>query len=131
MCERTPHVELQLTADTHAAGQARQFLSAHLCHAHCAPLLEDALLLVSEAVTNAVRHGQAPVFVALDCRNDTGLRVNVYDANPAVPKPSRHSLHRESGRGLQLIARTATHWGIESRHPGKAVWFELHPAAGS
>jgi anti-sigma regulatory factor (Ser/Thr protein kinase) len=94
-----------------------------------AQLHEDACLLVSELVTNSVRHaGQpvgAPVHIRATAVADV-VRIEVHDhghgpVRPGAPGP------RPGGFGLQLVNQLAARWGVSHDH-GTRVWFEL--AAG-
>jgi anti-sigma regulatory factor (Ser/Thr protein kinase) len=81
----------------------------------------DVELLVSELVSNAVRHGEAPV--SLDVRReDDVLRVEVQDAGTG-PGPRMRPGDRGGGFGLRLVDRVATRWGVE--RGSTRVWFEL------
>lgn len=94
-------------------------------------LVEDAELLVSEVVTNAVLHGgveHAPVTVT---PVDDGVRIEVVDpadAFPAAPVPT--ALDTPGGLGLGIVDSLATKWGVEPTYRGKVVWFELRRAPG-
>ncbi|GGV13492.1 ATPase [Streptomyces litmocidini] len=91
--------------------------------------VQDALLLVSEVVTNASTHGGVPYELRLDGA-DGRLRVQVSDTNPARPRPrGRHHPSLPSGHGLYLLERLAAAWGCVPRARGKAVWFEVEVAA--
>lgn len=86
---------------------------------------EDALLLVSEVVTNAFAHGGVAYELRLD-RTDRRLRVQVSDTSPV--RPRSHGPHRAdstSGHGLYLLERLSAAWGWARRGGGKAVWFEV------
>lgn len=119
-------LNVTLAAAPAAAGQARRIL-AQACHEAALPdtLCEDAVLLVSELVTNVVVHGgpQARVSVTTD---DGGVRVDVSDDGRAIPRMPPHDPLAERGRGLQLLDACATCWGVHEDQPGKTVWFELH-----
>ena len=90
-------------------------------------LLHDALVLTSELVTNAVRHGHGDVELSLYVHAGT-VRVEVSDAGRGQPRPphSGRALH-DDGRGLLILAALATEWGVRPRkdRPGKTVWFQL------
>ncbi|MDH6490328.1 ATP-binding SpoIIE family protein phosphatase [Streptomyces sp. SAI-127] len=95
---------------------------------------DDAVVVVSELVTNAVIH--AGTDVELDCRLEahTGaLVVEVLDHHPSRaprdgdPEPSYGT--PEYGRGLRLVAALAETWGITYRTGAKTVWAQL-PAGG-
>ncbi|MFD9795261.1 ATP-binding protein [Streptomyces sp. NPDC059070] len=90
---------------------------------------EDALLLVSEVVTNAYTHGDAPYELRLDHRGAT-VWVQVSDHSPRRPRPhGRHRAARSSGHGLYLLQRLSASWGWVPRGRGKTVWFEIEVAA--
>ena len=85
-------------------------------------------LLVSELVTNCVRHakvtGDAPVELAVRVAGGT-IRVEVHDGGtgftaPRTPRPRG----ADGGYGLYLVERMATRWGVDTR-VGTRVWFEL------
>ena len=91
---------------------------------------DDVLLLVTELVTNAVRHGGAgpdrPVRVELGM--DSGLvRVAVFDHGRGFGKPVARRPNPESdgGWGLFLVDRVADRWGFEATAAGVRVWFEI------
>ncbi|MFI0716680.1 ATP-binding protein [Streptomyces inhibens] len=86
-------------------------------------------LLVTEVVTNAVRHGRGPLRLTLSARHTT-LYCEVEDANPEQPTPHQAGEGDESGSGLTLIELVAGSWGSRPTDGGKAVWFELSTATG-
>ena len=91
-------------------------------------LLDDALLVTSELVTNAVRYGRPEITLGL-ARIANGVRIEVGDAGDslALPSPSVPEGNRAGGRGLLIVASTAAEWGITAHDPppGKTVWVEL------
>jgi anti-sigma regulatory factor (Ser/Thr protein kinase) len=86
--------------------------------------LGDLDLLVSEIVTNAVRHAGTDIEVAVHCRSDT-IAVEVRDFGPGVPEPRAAPAGAVGGWGLQLLRSIAARWGVVDADPGKVVWFEL------
>ena len=92
-------------------------------------LVDDAVLLTSELVTNAVVHAGTPVEVT--CKlTDGGVEVVVSDGHPArlVPEPPENEhipAERTSGRGLLLPAALASAWGVTYGQAAKAVWFRI------
>ncbi|MEW2547464.1 ATP-binding protein [Streptomyces sp. NPDC047002] len=103
-------------------------------------MAETSVLLLSELVTNALRHaGCAPgreiwTRVLLDGPVEGGgrLRVEVSDACDALPLVRHPASDEETGRGLALVEALAHRWGAEPRACGigKTVWFELAPVPG-
>jgi serine phosphatase RsbU (regulator of sigma subunit) len=89
-------------------------------------LREDTVLLATELVTNAVRHGRGEVAVRLWPGPDV-VRVEVSDANPHRPEPGGYDLDAEDGRGLLIVGALSSRWGTAPLPggAGKTVWFEL------
>jgi serine phosphatase RsbU (regulator of sigma subunit)/anti-sigma regulatory factor (Ser/Thr protein kinase) len=92
-------------------------------------LVDDAVLLTSELVTNAVVHAGTPVQVTCKLA-DGGLEVMVRDSLPArmVPGPVKDQnipAERTSGRGLLLPSALASAWGVTYGQAAKAVWFRM------
>ncbi|MEU1873740.1 anti-sigma regulatory factor (Ser/Thr protein kinase) [Streptomyces ambofaciens] len=87
-----------------------------------------AALLVSELVTNALRHATGPIGVRV-VRDPAGaagiLLVEVSDPLPDPPRERAARPDDEDGRGLQLVATAARRWGTRPGEAGKTVWFEL------
>ncbi|MFF4538188.1 ATP-binding protein [Streptomyces aureus] len=86
-----------------------------------------ATLLVSELVTNSLRHATGPIGVRLVRTGDVpgALRVEVSDPLPDPPRERAADTSDESGRGLQLVAGSCRRWGTRPADDGKTVWFEL------
>lgn len=84
-------------------------------------------LLVSELVTNALRHATGPIGVRLVRPVGLGgvLLVEVSDPLPDPPRERVARPEDESGRGLQLVASSSSRWGTRPGEAGKTVWFEL------
>ncbi|MFC9267209.1 SpoIIE family protein phosphatase [Streptomyces zhihengii] len=93
-------------------------------------VVDDAVVLTSELVTNAVIHAGTAADV-LCLRSEDGVRVEVGDRYPEREVPMQGtgqgfaSLDRENGRGLLLCAALASRWGVEYTPTRKHVWFRL------
>lgn len=121
---------LQLSPEVDAAGIARRFVYEHRTRLD-PEVVADAQLLVSEIVTNAVRHGTGEITLHLRL-DPPGVGVSVSDSSDRLPIVADGPLPdtQGSGRGLLIVDAVATRWGVE-RHaavPGKTVWFDLYPA---
>jgi anti-sigma regulatory factor (Ser/Thr protein kinase) len=127
VCEATPAAEITLPDDEHSARRARTFLTEAYCGRHHARVLDEAQLLVSELVTNAVRHGGPPVRVRVSCGGDdgAGLQVAVSDGNPHPPVRRDAAPEAEGGRGVALVDILSDRWGVEHASSGKTIWFVL------
>lgn len=87
-------------------------------------ILDTALLLTSELVTNAVIHGRSHVRLGITLRPDW-LRIDVGDDNSRHPTPQPADPDALDGRGLQIVERLSSKWGVDDNRFGKTVWFEL------
>lgn len=107
-----------------APAQARWFLWSSVARHGMPPEMETASLLVSELVSNAVRHADAdhPIDVSVIFA-DERIRVSVRDRGP-VFRPER-SLGDRDRYGLRLIDALAERWGGRAIDGGMEVWFEL------
>ena len=118
---------LQLPSQPTSPGEARRFVG-NVLRGHgldTDEVVEAALLLTSELVTNAVLYaaGSIEVDVDIDLR---GVRVEVGDHSTQPPSPRDAGPEETSGRGLHLVEAMARAWGVEQQHDdGKVVWFEL------
>jgi len=86
---------------------------------------DDVDLLVSEVVTNAVKYGGGDHVLVTVAERGRGVRVDVTDQSPNLPRVVHPSADRPGGRGMLLVDRIASRWGSELiQGNGKVVWFE-------
>ena len=126
-------VERTLRVAPEAAAEARHALDGLIGHLPD-PRMRDVQLLVSELVTNAVRHANldsGDVIELVIELADFTLRVEVRDPGggfvPSTPSPDPA---RPSGWGLYLVAELADRWGVDSDEE-TLVWFELDRRAAA
>ena len=121
--EVDPDLSLTLPADLSAARAAREVVAAHAVFLP-PELVSDATLLVSELVTNAIRHGR-PAFTLHLMTMPRAVRVGVHDCGRRLPSRTPRpvvSSQAIDGRGLMLVDALASSWGIvrTSKPVGKA-----------
>ncbi|MGD2052459.1 MAG: ATP-binding protein [Acidimicrobiia bacterium] len=114
---------LSLPADVAAPAAARRSLDTLALPPHCRP---DLLLLVSELVTNSVRHGAHPdgiVGMRIDLSPER-IRVEVEDGGDGFVPPSPGEDPTGDGMGLRLVDTLSDRWGV-TPVPATVVWFEV------
>lgn len=117
-------VTTDLPAVPDSVPEGRAFLTKALTSWDCTTTADDARLLLSEILTNAVQHAQGPLGLHL-CRTATELTVEVSDHSPHLPQPRLAAEDDESGRGLILVRALADTWGVRPTDEGKTTWFTL------
>ena len=106
---------------------ARRAVRDRLHDMGASAIADDAELVISELVTNALVHAGTDINLA--CRWVTdGLRVEVGDGSPHHPSARAYGATASTGRGLGVLGEIAASWGVEEAPPGKIVWCLL-PAA--
>ncbi|MCI3245502.1 ATP-binding protein [Streptomyces spinosisporus] len=89
---------------------------------------EDAVLLVSELVGNAVRHTGARTFGLRMRRRRGWFRIEVRDPSRGLPCLMPVQDMDVSGRGLFLVDKLSDRWGVDLLPRGKTTWFEMRVA---
>ncbi|CAL9571164.1 hypothetical protein SUDANB176_04842 [Streptomyces sp. enrichment culture] len=119
--------EWTFPADPGAVRAARSAVRARLRAWGLDSVGDLTALLVSELVTNALRHATGPIGVRLVRPAGLGgvLLVEVSDPLPDFPHERVARPDDEGGRGLQLLDSTSRRWGTRPGGAGKTVWFEL------
>lgn len=137
MREREPDVDAhvadaQVPNRADSAPAARAFL-VHLLDGWGVPdqVIDEAALLTSELMANAVQHGSGLVNLTIDVR-DGLLHVGVHDDAEGRPKARQAGVGSLGGRGLWIVQSVARDWGSDSNGAdgGKTVWFELKTLQG-
>ncbi len=116
-------VDLRLAPTAHAPATARRALSDALEEYATTTPLEDAALVVSEMVSNAVRHGPDESSVTLDVVATAGtLQISVTDLGAGF-EPARAIAG--AGYGLSVIEALTRDWGVVSTGDYCRVWCDL------
>ncbi len=114
-----------------AVATARRYVRAALTQLDRADLEDNAVLGVSELVTNATIHAQTPLTVTVVPTATGTVRITVRDFSAALPRQRRYGVEATTGRGLRLLESASSAWGVEHVSDdvgdGKAVWFEPAP----
>ncbi|MFJ4983001.1 SpoIIE family protein phosphatase [Streptomyces sp. NPDC088732] len=118
-----------LPSDDTAARRARHLATFQLDEWGLEGLEESTKLIVSELVTNAVRHSTGPIGLRLIHHHV--LTCEVFDTDVCSPHLRRARTVDENGRGLFLVAQMSRRWGSRSVTGGKVVWAEAELASAS
>ena len=107
-----------------SVAKARHMVSGLLAEAP-SEARDAAEMLVSEVVTNCVRHTSSDFMVSVEITDDV-IRVEVTDWGAGDPIVKHPAPSEPNGRGLQIVEMLASRWGIEPvGSAGKTVWFEI------
>ncbi|WP_233580540.1 ATP-binding SpoIIE family protein phosphatase [Streptomyces triticirhizae] len=115
----------EIPDDPTAVASARDLATSQLAGWGMADAAFTAELVVSELVTNAIRHADGPIQLRLI--RERGLICEVSDSTSTSPHLRRARAFDESGRGLFIVARLTERWGTRHRPGGKTIWAELAP----
>ncbi|MFH9941919.1 SpoIIE family protein phosphatase [Streptomyces murinus] len=113
----------RLDNDAREVGRARRLVREQLLAWGLPEPVETAELLVSEVVTNAVRHAEGDRIGLRVVRTDA-LLFEVTDDEPTLPAMIAAGPRDEYGRGLRVVSRLAREWGASATGHRKTVWFE-------
>lgn len=115
-----------LPPEGRSASRARRVVESALRDARLGGFVDEALLLVTEVVTNAVVHAGTDIELTV-VTGEADVRVDVVDYSGEA-MPVLHSMpgeEREGGRGIYLLDALSTEWGTRHFATGKSVWFTL------
>ncbi|MEV0257025.1 ATP-binding protein [Streptomyces sp. NPDC050732] len=116
-------VEYALPQEPASAGRARHLTSGFLSGSRrrktevAADRVDDATLIVSELVSNALRHADGGCRLSVEVSGGR-VTVEVTDTSPERPRVQRQSTDRESGRGLAMVRQLAHRLEVVGTHRG-------------
>jgi anti-sigma regulatory factor (Ser/Thr protein kinase) len=123
-----PNIELRLPATPDAAAHARVALGELEAELGLA-LLKDLRLMVSELVTNSIRHvgsGQLDTIELRAWRYENRFKIEVSDGGPGFePVVTAGRGDEVGGWGLYIVESLSDRWGAERRGNRAVVWFEI------
>ncbi|MGP2436285.1 SpoIIE family protein phosphatase [Streptomyces sp. JW3] len=114
--------EWPVPADPAAVGEVRAAVTRRLSEWGLEELVFTTELILSELVTNAIRHGAEPIRVRV--LYDRSLICEVADSTSTSPHLRYAAMTDEGGRGLFLVAQLAERWGTRYTPAGKVIWAE-------
>ncbi|MFF1477367.1 ATP-binding protein [Streptomyces sp. NPDC058301] len=122
--------EVRLPSRPESAATARRLTQCVILRQWCLSpaLAEQAILLVSELVGNAVRHTGARAFGLRMLRRRGWIRIEVRDPSRGLPCLMPVHVMDTSGRGLFLVDKLSDRWGVDLLPRGKTTWFEMRVA---
>lgn len=115
---------IELPAALDSAGLARRFVRDTLRRWSCVHVVDEAMLLTTELVSNAVVHAHSAVHVRVSDLPDR-VRVEITDFGGGALEFKPPSLDAVGGRGLLLVQEMSRSWGTSADGNEKVVWFEL------
>ena len=111
--------------------EVRRFVRDIAATSASSQVLDEATLLTSELVTNAVRHAghsaEDPIEVTVSV-DERSLRVIVGDRGPGFDPDEVDARSDEGGWGLDLVRKLSSRWGVDRGELGTNVWFEIDHA---
>lgn len=115
---------LALAMQPESAARARQFVESQCRAWGCEDALDDALLITSELVTNAVIHARSNPHL-LTCLVGDVVRIEVIDDSQETGEVREVDPFDERGRGLFIVDAISQTWGTERTRHGKRMWAEV------
>lgn len=127
--QRTGELSIRLARNYASVQTARRFVRHALHMWNADGEVDDAVIVVSELVTNAITHAHTGCELRVsrdgDSRGPT-LRIEVNDRGSHIPDVQTLTETREHGRGLHIVAALTRAWGVDTEPDGsKTVWAEL------
>ncbi|MFE0192593.1 ATP-binding protein [Streptomyces sp. NPDC058989] len=128
---RPAYESRQLLPCPESAGAARHLVLQAAALWQLNSIAEDAALVASELVANAVEHSEnGTVFFKVSRPSEFAIRVLVSDKCLERPVLRKAGLEDERGRGLLLVDLLSTRWGVELTRWGKKIWADLEVSCG-
>jgi anti-sigma regulatory factor (Ser/Thr protein kinase) len=125
--DRDDHAMAVLPRDRRSAVGARDWLRDFLANRVPVARRQDALLVLSELATNALRHGLGEVVVRVQLEPDSTLQLSVTDSGNEMPELQPVDPTRIGGLGLRIVDELSSAWGVAAFPGGKTVWATLTP----
>jgi len=119
--------QVELGPELADVARARRFIAERCAEWGCRVAEEDAELVATELVTNALVHASVQCELRVRLARDV-LHIEVEDKGGGTPDVQAADERAEHGRGLLIVSALCTAWGVDARPPaGKRVWAQLAP----
>ncbi len=115
---------IELDSSCQSPAHAREAAAQIAAREQLGPVSDDLALVVSELVTNAVRHAEPPLRLEIQT-SEHRVVVAVADGSDGAPAPRAVDSNAEGGRGMMLVDLLSTEVGVRAHPPGKTVWAAL------
>ena len=116
--------QLRLPPKATSPARARRFVAETLAGWGAADG-DDAILVVSELVTNALLHARTAMTLTVVETGTDSVYICVADGSTLQPQERHFSLESGTGRGLRLLQSIAAEWGVRNDDDGKTVWCRI------
>jgi anti-sigma regulatory factor (Ser/Thr protein kinase) len=116
---------LVLPPEARSSSMSRRFVQHALARWQLEALVDVAVLLTSELVTNAIVHAQTDVEITITRDDAHTVTVAVSDSSRSEPRMQRHTDDSATGRGLGILDALASSWDVVTDAEGKTVSFTL------
>lgn len=123
--------EVHLPGEAASVPAARHFVRGALTGWGQEARLDDAVLVLSELITNAVLHAHGDVVARVSVAADGSVQLEVLDSSGRLPRVRGYGDESTTGRGLRMVADLSEDWGVEPSDGGKRVWARLLPGSGA
>lgn len=117
--------ERHLPAVRASHGAARDFVRCRLMIWGRDDIVDDALVIIGELLTNALIHAPSPEYVVAVDWNGGMIRLEVWDTSPFLPHKLPIDLDNVHGRGMRIVDALSEVWGWRIAASGKCVWAVL------
>lgn len=109
-------------------GAARRFVAEHVAAWKAEGVLDAAVLLTSELVTNSVLHARTEIEVEVELLAQERVQICVRDRSRFSPRRRKHASDATTGRGIELLDKLAHSWDLTVDESGKVLRFVLDAA---
>jgi anti-sigma regulatory factor (Ser/Thr protein kinase) len=117
-------LSVDLPPEPSSATRSRELARLQLAGLCSRDILDTTLLVVTELVTNAILHARTMMRLSIEVRPQC-VRLGVEDHAAALPQRVQLDPHAITGRGLTLVEKLSSSWGVDSLASGKVVWSEI------